>query len=248
MCFNQEMSFAFAALGLFFTYYVKTHTNNKDLAIGVFFFFLMEFLQGLQYFVIDKCGEGWEADVNRVLTILGYLHICLQPYFTHVLNSAFVTRETTKAKCDAIKKLCLIGGALLFARFLMAPFFSTMNISPDGPCGVSTEWLRGEKICTFSGKYHLAWSVPMADGTYFIQGVGLHSFLMFAPFFVQKRANWIQGIFLFMTGPFLASWITPNLMEQASIWCFFSIGQIGLMLFLIRKNFVANKEKSKKAN
>ena len=28
----------------------------------------------------------------------------------------------------------------------------------------------------------------------------------------------IQGIFLFAFGPYLASWISPNLMEQASIW------------------------------
>jgi len=33
--------------------------------------------------------------------------------------------------------------------------------------GIGTEWLRGEKLCTFSGKFHLAWSVPMADVTYY---------------------------------------------------------------------------------
>ena len=26
----------------------------------------------------------------------------------------------------------------------------------------------GEKLCTFNGKYHLAWSVPMADPSYFM--------------------------------------------------------------------------------
>ncbi len=40
----------------------------------------------------------------------------------------------------------------------------------------------------------------------------------------------IQGIFLWLAGPYLASMITPNLMEQASIWCFFSIAQIGIMV------------------
>jgi len=50
----------------------------------------------------------------------------------------------------------------------------------------------------------------------------------------------IQGTFLFLFGPFLAGWITPNLMEQASIWCFFSIAQISIMLFFIRETLIIN--------
>lgn len=96
---------------------------------------------------------------------------------------------------------------------------------------------------------------------------------MFAPFFVVKSNMLVQGFFLWMTGPYLAAYITgtlmfvqnqlkmtifaccfhpfcgnslvpnttartgtvaDNLMEQASIWCFFSIAQIGFMLYVIR--------------
>ena len=32
------------------------------------------------------------------------------------------------------------------------------------------EWLRGEELCTYRGTYHLAWSVPMLDNTYWIPG------------------------------------------------------------------------------
>jgi hypothetical protein len=80
----------------------------------------------------------------------------------------------------------------------------------------------------------------LADPTYVIPGAALHSFLMFAPFFAlyEKRGMVIQGIFLFMCGPYLAGLITPNLMEQASIWCFFSIAQIVIMLFCIRKTLI----------
>lgn len=56
---------------------------------------------------------------------------------------------------------------------------------------------------------------------------------MFAPFCVVKINNVIQGLFLFAFGPALASYITPNLMEQASIWCFFSIAQIFVMVLII---------------
>jgi hypothetical protein len=149
---------------------------------------------------------------------------------------------------------------MLFGRFLLAyQWPQTMN-------GPSTEWLRGSKLCTyrgmrnillifdtilnliiFTGNYHLAWSVPMADPTYVIPGAAIHSFLMFAPFFAlyEKKGMVIQGIFLFVFGPYLAGLITPNLMEQASIWCFFSIAQISIMLFCIRESLIINWGRNK---
>lgn len=54
----------------------------------------------------------------------------------------------------------------------------------------------------------------------------------------MKRNMIIQGLFLFAFGPLAAAYVTPNLMEQASIWCFFSIAQIGIMLFLIREQLL----------
>ena len=87
----------------------------------------------------------------------------------------------------------------------------------------------------------------MADPTYIIPGAAIHSFLMFAPFFAlyEKKGMVIQGIFLFVFGPYLAGLITPNLMEQASIWCFFSIAQISIMLFCIRESLIVHWGRNK---
>eukprot|EP00055_Hartaetosiga_balthica_P003549 m.8161 g.8161 ORF g.8161 m.8161 type:complete len:278 (-) comp3035_c0_seq1:70-903(-) len=229
MCFSKEMSGAFAILGLAVSVWVYLKTSNTQLAIGVFYFFLMEFLQFFQYLVIDDCDNWW----NQFLTVLGFLHICFQPYFTHIINSSLTKSKTVLWQYVPILRLCLIGGTALFLRWVFSEY-ATMDIGENSKCGLSTEWLRGEKLCTFSGKYHLAWSIPMHDPTYWSPGAAIHSFLMFAPFFVLKWNMTIQGIFLFLTGPLLSAYITPNLMEQASIWCFFSIAQIGIMLYLIR--------------
>lgn len=94
----------------------------------------------------------------------------------------------------------------------------------------------------------------MADPSYYVMGASIHSFLMFAPFFVlyEKKGMILQGLFLFIFGPGLASMISDNLQEQASIWCFFSIAQvrlwlpaawwptvqISIMLFLIRETLI----------
>jgi hypothetical protein len=139
-----------------------------------------------------------------------------------------------------IKRLCLIGGFLLFARYFLS-FFPLLN-TMDASDNKSTEWLRGDTLCTFKTKtmVHLGWSVPMADPSYYVMGAGIHSFLMFAPFFAlyEKKGMILQGCFLFLFGPVMASFISSNLQEQASIWCFFSIAQISIMLFLIRETLI----------
>eukprot|EP00045_Choanoeca_perplexa_P023026 m.11668 g.11668 ORF g.11668 m.11668 type:complete len:262 (-) comp9869_c0_seq1:171-956(-) len=243
MCFTGEMSAGFAALGLFLTYWIYTRTNNMELASGVFFFFTMEFLQAIQYMYLATGLSDSVCDsvVNQILTLLGFLHICLQPYFCHVINASLTKSAKYKDRYLIIKRLCLIGGFLLFIRYFLSyiPSLNTMAISDENP---STEWLRGEKLCTFktNSMVHLGWSVPMADPSYYVMSASIHSFLMFAPFLAlyEKRGMVLQGVVLFISGPIAAAYVTDNLMEQASIWCFFSIAQIAIMLFLIRETLI----------
>eukprot|EP01114_Cavostelium_apophysatum_P006973 TRINITY_DN185_c0_g1_i1.p2 TRINITY_DN185_c0_g1~~TRINITY_DN185_c0_g1_i1.p2 ORF type:complete len:282 (+),score=65.92 TRINITY_DN185_c0_g1_i1:86-931(+) len=239
MCFSMEMSASFAAVGLFSSWWIYSRTSNTALASGVFFFFTMELLQAIQYFFIAPNIDSPICDtfMNQFLTVLGFLHICLQPYFCHVINASLTKNAKYLDRYLVIKRLCLIGGGMLFTRFLLAHYWDqTLGNQP------STEWLRGEKLCTFRGNYHLAWSIPMADPTYVIPGAAIHSFLMFAPFFAlyEKKGMVLQGVFLFVFGPYTAGLITSNLMEQASIWCFFSISQIAIMLFCIRETLIIN--------
>jgi hypothetical protein len=252
MCFSGEMSGAFSALGLFLSYWVYAKTTNLQLAVGVFYFFLMEFLQYFQYWYINDCDN----QMNKILTFVGFAHICYQPYFTHVINSALTRSEKVLHMYVPVLRLCLIGGTMLLFRSIIAmymdPSWTTEHFAKvdqiDHATGQSTveglttskEWLRGEQLCTVRGKYHLAWIVPMADATYYVPAASIHSFLMFAPFFAIKPNMMIQGVFLWAAGPALAAYITPNLMEQASIWCFFSIAQIGIMLYLIREVLLLN--------
>jgi hypothetical protein len=248
MCFGQKSSFGFAFAGLLASWWIYSRTHNAQLATGVFFFFTMELLQGFQYFVIadDLTDKRCDTLVNRVLTLLGFLHICMQPYFCHVINASLTRSERYLWQYRVILRLSALAGLWLFSRFVLAYFgyASTMDVAfPTGAdTGLSTEWLRGEKLCTFRGKYHLAWSVPMADPSYYVPSAQIHAFMMYAPFFAlwEKRGMIVQGLFLLLTGPVMAAAITPNLMEQASIWCFFSIAQIATMLFLIRETLVLN--------
>ena len=227
------------------------HSSNEALlsfylfnVLGVFFFFTMELLQAIQYawnlakgpHDVSNCG----TIVNQVLTLMGFLHICLQPYFCHVINASLTKSCKYKDRYSIIKKLCLIGGMLLFSRHFLSyvPGLNTMQGQK------STEWLRGDTLCTFKSEtmWHLGWSIPMADPSYYVMGAGIHSFLMFAPFLAlyEKKGMVLQGAFLFLFGPVMAAQISDNLQEQASIWCFFSLAQICIMLFLIRETLIIN--------
>lgn len=239
------MSGAFAALGLFSSWWVYSRTSNTELASGIFFFFTMEFLQAIQYMFLATGLDDplCNTVINYILTLLGFLHICLQPYFCHVINASLTKSEKYLDRYVVIKRLCLIGGFLLFIRHFLA-FIPALNTNGINAANPSTEWLRGENTCTFKTQsmIHLGWSVPMADPSYFVMGAGIHSFLMFAPFFAlyEKKGMVLQGCFLFLFGPVMAAMISDNLMEQASIWCFFSIAQISIMLFLIRETLIVN--------
>jgi len=215
MCFTGEMSAGFAVIGLFASWWVHTKTHNTELASGIFFFFTMEFLQTIQYMFIASglTDPICDSMINKVLTILGFLHICLQPYFCHVINSSLTKSCKYKDRYRIIKRLCLIGGFMLFSRYLLSyiPSLNTMDFTNSQ----STEWLRGTHVCTFKTKsmWHLGWSVPMADPSYYVPGTAIHSFLMFAPFFAlyEKRGMILQGLFLFMFGPVMAALFTDNL-------------------------------------
>ena len=149
--------------------------------------------------------------------------------------------------------LAAVGAQTRLARAAPAAAASArvkLQQSLTGWCCQPAQPLGYGKVCwKTESMVHLGWSIPMADPTYNIMGVGLHAFLMFAPFFAlyEKRGMALQGIVLYATGPFMASMITSNLLEQASIWCFFSIAQIAIMLFLVRETLIVKWGKTGKA-
>jgi hypothetical protein len=81
----------------------------------------MELLQAVQYYFIapelpeegtcdstamsDRPPSPCDTQTNKILTLLGFLHICLQPYFCHVINASLTKSCKYKGKfilfCDS---------------------------------------------------------------------------------------------------------------------------------------------------
>jgi hypothetical protein len=75
MCFSENMLLTIGLIGIFFSIYFSQ--INMYASIGIGYFSLMEILQYFQYKVIDKCDNKF----NKLLTNIGYIHICFQPFF-----------------------------------------------------------------------------------------------------------------------------------------------------------------------
>jgi len=204
----------------------------------------MEFLQAIQYSFIDRCDHP----INKVLTFVGFVHVCFQPFFLNLIISATDPHPDKQSQFRFILKFTLLGGIMMIIRYLLAPY---SPIPYRSEC--NTEWMRGDKLCTYSGNVHLAWTVPLYEASYLAPSPNLHFSLMFFPFFIIDPRLIISGLILLLTGPVLSMYLTNNLHEQPSIWCFFSISQICCIMVtyalchgnysgILRKNLVKRSD------
>lgn len=157
--------------------WVWKSTKNYDMFSGVIYFVLMEALQFFQYWYIDDCANP----INQWLTVVGFLHICFQPYFTHLMNFAVVRRPEKVAVGNAIKRLCLLQGLYMFSRWVFVDM-ENMDLSCN-----AHDWVSGESSCTYMGNVHLAWKLPLRTHSYFWPCNNIHFFMMFAPFLVNLK-------------------------------------------------------------
>lgn len=215
MCFSEQQSLYIGlsglAAGAFF------FTKNQYAGLGIAYFALMEILQYFQYKVIDQCNNKW----NKILTEIGYLHICFQPFFFNIWLFAF-----TKKPNFFILKLCFFAALLLASRL----FFVKYNELCDG----KNEPLCGKKTCAFSGEKHVAWNLRLrAPGkNWFTPSIGLHAFMWIAPALTLLELKPLLALIL--TGPYLGVILTNNIHEQPSIWCYTAIAQMFITYFLLK--------------
>jgi hypothetical protein len=180
----------------------------------VAYFAAMETLQAFQYSWIDKCDD----QTNKILTMLGFLHLAFQPFFANMYLAEFMATQKQRRYVPLILAMALFGGILSMNRMWLSP--------GDIHCAVGVEPMCGIKTCTFRGDVHLAWQAPMqhADQDYFTPGFQLHFFMFYLPTFALGM--WPMTLFLLASGPFLGRALTAHQDEIPAIWCFFSIAQL----------------------
>ena len=214
MCFSDKLSLLIGLIGLTSSIYL--FNINKYASIGIGYFALMEVLQYFQYKYINECDNKY----NKLLTYIGYLHICFQPLFVNIWLFAF-----TKKPNYTFIYLSLFAGFLLASRI----FF----VNDNEICDTHNEPLCGYKTCSFSGQKHIAWNIRLrAPGKHwFTPSIGLHFFLWVIP--VISTFQYKPIIAMILTGPYISYLLTDNIHEQPAIWCYTAIGQMIITHYLL---------------
>lgn len=216
MCFSERISLTIGVTGILASLYFY---NNKNYyaAIGIGYFALMEILQFLQYKVINDCNNP----KNKLLTNIGYLHICFQPLFFNLWLFEF----TNKPNFTYIY-MSFFAGILLASRLFFVD---------DGElCDTKNEPLCGKVTCAFSGTRHIAWNLRLrsAGKHWFTPSIGLHFFMWVIPVLSIFQIKPIMAMIL--TGPYLGYFLTNNIHEQPAIWCYTVIAQMLMTFFLVK--------------
>ncbi len=231
MCWNAEASWGFAVVGATAAGYLIAKKESPLLWLPVAYFAAMELLQGLSWPVVDRC----ELPSNQLYTLLAWLHACFQPFMGGMLALAFIPEAARKRAAFLV-----VGASTLAALIMLVQVFP---FEWAGPCRLGRTFC-GEALCTYTGEWHLAWSVPLNDllepgpqvfydsfPLRFLFGDATFHYLfaMFGvPFLI---GSWRFALYNIVIGPPLVRFALvdgPN--EWPTIWCLFSVAIILLIV------------------
>jgi len=223
MCWSGEASAALATIGAATTAYAAYKNEPRPLWLALGYFTLMEGLQAYTYAVIDECS----APANQVATLLGYLHIVFQPFFINMLSLHFVPEHISRKISPIVFFICFFSAIFMLVQ--LYPF------SWAGHCN-DLRPLCGDALCSFSGNWHIAWSLPLNGiGNIFV-GIpiledGFVTYVLASFLLPILYGSWRVTTYHYVMGPFLALQLTNNINEWPAIWCLLSIG---LLLIVIK--------------
>jgi hypothetical protein len=214
MCWNGQASATLATVGFASTAYVAYKGEDKGLWIPLAYFSLMEMLQAVTYTVIDQCS----LPLNQVLTLLGSLHITFQPFFLNAMALHFIPEQVRKRVSPFVYAICGVGSLMMLLK--QYPF------EWAGTCQIGHEPLCGDRLCSVSGNWHIAWEAPMNGMHWANYGYYLPVFLLPVIY-----GSWKFTLYHLIFGPSLAHLLTDNINEWPAVWCLLSIG---ILLIVIK--------------
>jgi hypothetical protein len=235
MCFSKELTAGFT---VFSTVIGLTVLSRKGIwaidrwrsvriALCFFYFALMEFLQFVQYLVINQCTNP----TNVFWTSLGWIHIAFQPVFSNLALSALDNRNLDRKRDQTwlfLVKFCIVAGFCMSLRIVLPAVIPGLEgVAPGATewfkrCTSSDEGICGPQTCSTSGRFHVQWDFKMIKPSYPFPGIAFHFINMFiAPAILGLH---FATLVLFLTGPGIAllfAGVRDG--ERAAIWCFFSV-------------------------
>ena len=222
MCWGIEVTAGMTAVGVAGAVLTARRGDPAAVPLTLLYFAVMEGLQLAGYMVIDQCG----TPANRAVTGLSMLHIALQPVVINAFMLAWLAPGLGAAARRRVMGLAVAASVLILLQMLPWRWFDACAIGQP---------LCGEVLCTVSGNWHLAWTLPYTDvlsgpdrwlGTNF----GFPTYVLAVFVMPLFYGAWRFAMFHALVGPVAANLLTSNVNEAPAIWCLVSVLILGVVL------------------
>lgn len=227
MCFSLQASGFMFLLGVISSVWGYYKLNWK-ISVSIGYFTIMQIIHILGYLTIDKCDNIY----NQLASRLNYIHICFQSFF--IILGHYGIMEYTKnidrdSKTRVIYALYITFTLGIFLLFrLVDNLFNGQRLSNKKTS--SCIWCGD--TCSFKGEKHINFQLPLLKTNYYIPSIFAHFIGFFIiPLFINKLVA-ILTIILAITTFVPAYFLNIKNSEAGTIWCFYSITQILLILFI----------------
>jgi hypothetical protein len=220
MCWSGPASAILASCGLAGCIYAIKKGKPPELWGCLAFFSLMEILQAFTYAVIDVCS----SPMNQIATLLGFLHIAIQPFFINMISMHFIPQTIKEQIRVGVYSLCLVAMVLMFLKVYP---FSWAELTPSG------KPLCSDRLCSVSGNWHIAWELPvnkLFNMTMFGYEIVWLPYIITAFVLPLLYGSWRFTLYHLLMGPTLAWLSTDNPNEFPAVWCLLSIGFLLLVV------------------
>ena len=232
MCWSVEASVGMVAIGAIAATVTYRRGDPPPIWLTLGFFTIMEALQVAGYSVVDQCG----TPSNKLVTVLSYLHIAIQPFFINVFAMELVPDVVKRRVQTWVFAACAVSSFAMLAQILPAPQF--------GACQPGSA-LCADRWCTVSGDWHIAWDVPYNGLLVRVERIfgiysGFPTYMATAFILPLIYGAWRFVIVHAVAGPILAANLTTNPNEMPAIWCLFSIAILLISLSPVVRRTVSN--------
>jgi hypothetical protein len=229
MCYNSEMSFAFATIGalsLAYIYSSKNQITTTGIQYILIFYTIMELLQGIQYFFVNQCSNM----VNILLTEFAYILVLLQPLMWNLFYYFNSTESDKKMFLVAIVSFIVWMISDVYSRFM----YDKIDINKTKQTG----FFASDKVCTKKQKTHLYWKWTSANLGEMNATFLSYLMIWFIPALFSTKFR-STSIIIMVLAAFsaLVAKLNNEFFTFASLWCFISVP----IVFCVILNFMFYK-------
>lgn len=203
---------------------MKHKKMSCKLFVPLAYFSIMELFQASQYMAI----YSELFTLNHVTTMLSYIHICFQPLFLNIFQTAY-SNTNAHYYHRIVYPLCIIAGFGMLLRLKGYNYYydelykKSLQIYTNETCLCTNYFDHFESNYTLAFidniSHHVGWNISLYKPTYFTYSLNMHGFLTFVLPFVIERSITVPTA-IYIIGIIIGTYSSSNINVQPAMWCY----------------------------